>query len=311
MSLCSLVLLSFVVSSGLLRVVSAADLEVDLVFESGYHAPDGFPRQVILINGHFVGPTISATVGDTLHVHVTNQMIGGLSVHFHGLYQIDNQWYDGAAGISQCTIPRHNNFSYVIPLDQYGTYFYHAHGNHQITDGAIGILIIADPSGEYDDAVDVPMIAMSWAHVPGAMAAEANSYFGDDSVYGYSTESILINGKGYFECGSATDMGCTGSRLLEMNVTAGTQYRLRAVNGGTESLTYCLEGHPMTLIAADGAHMDPVEDVGCFSLTPGQRVDAIFKADAEASVYALSVSDGEVTGYAAVRYNGVLSLIHI
>ena len=37
-------------------------------------APDGFSRQVLVINGQIPGPTIIADWGDTLEIHVTNSM---------------------------------------------------------------------------------------------------------------------------------------------------------------------------------------------------------------------------------------------
>lgn len=47
--------------------------------------PDGVPRKVIGINGKFPGPTINATIGDTLIVNVTNiDIVNGTGLHWHG-----------------------------------------------------------------------------------------------------------------------------------------------------------------------------------------------------------------------------------
>lgn len=37
-------------------------------------APDGVPRPVLAVNGQYPGPTIEADWGDTITVHVTNNM---------------------------------------------------------------------------------------------------------------------------------------------------------------------------------------------------------------------------------------------
>lgn len=64
-------------------------------------APDGFEREMILVNGQYPGPTIEANWGDTIEVTVNNQIHGpeeGTAIHFHGFLQHKTPFMDGAPG---------------------------------------------------------------------------------------------------------------------------------------------------------------------------------------------------------------------
>src|SRR5271163_1698012 len=69
-------------------------------------APDGVSRPVIGINGKWPCPPIEATVGDTVVVHLTNNLGNeSTSLHFHGISQKGSQVMDGPSGVTQCPIP--------------------------------------------------------------------------------------------------------------------------------------------------------------------------------------------------------------
>lgn len=55
---------------------------------------------------------------------------------------------DGAAGVSQCTIPPGGQFVYnfTIPQDQSGTFWYHAHSGTSRADGLYGGLVVHAPA---------------------------------------------------------------------------------------------------------------------------------------------------------------------
>jgi len=109
--------------------------DVFYVFKPGYFcgAPDGVTVCHILgVNWQFPGPTIEATIGDTLHITVVNniQRLPGqgpkqpaTTVHWHGLFQNGTQFEDGPEGVTQCPIPEGNLQEYVFPLRQSGTYW--------------------------------------------------------------------------------------------------------------------------------------------------------------------------------------------
>lgn len=49
------------------------------------HAPDGFSRNMIRINGQFPGPVIEVDEGDEVWVAVQNDMPFNTTMHYHGM----------------------------------------------------------------------------------------------------------------------------------------------------------------------------------------------------------------------------------
>ncbi|GAU38524.1 hypothetical protein TSUD_148060 [Trifolium subterraneum] len=73
-------------------------------------------------------PTITAEVGDTLEIALTNKFsTEGTVIHWHGIRQYGTPWADGTAAISQCAINPGETFNYTFQVDRPGTYFYHGH----------------------------------------------------------------------------------------------------------------------------------------------------------------------------------------
>ena len=113
------------------------------VIERAYKAPDGVNKSVILVNGSFPGPTITANWGDTINVTVENR-IGdeGTSLHWHGFLQKESPWYDGVPGVQQCPIAPGETFTYSFKADLYGTSWYHSHYSGQYADGLLGPIVV-------------------------------------------------------------------------------------------------------------------------------------------------------------------------
>lgn len=58
--------------------------EFDLVVTWAKHAPDGFSRNMFLINGQSPGPTIEVDQNDWVIVRVKNKSCYNTTIHFHG-----------------------------------------------------------------------------------------------------------------------------------------------------------------------------------------------------------------------------------
>lgn len=119
-------------------------------------APDGFSRQVIGINGAWPCPAIEGTVGDTIVIHVFNNLgTESTGIHFHGINQAGSQVMDGPSGVTQCPTPPGSSFTYSFvvskfqkletidltrphQLDAPGSYWYHSHNKGQYPDGLRG-----------------------------------------------------------------------------------------------------------------------------------------------------------------------------
>ena len=57
---------------------------------------------MIVVNGQYPGPTITANWGDIIEVTVNNQIKNpdeGTAIHFHGFLQHQTPWMDGAPGL--------------------------------------------------------------------------------------------------------------------------------------------------------------------------------------------------------------------
>lgn len=58
--------------------------EFNLVVTWEQHAPDGFSRNMFLVNGQSPGPTIEVDQNDWVVVNVKNKSPYNTTVHFHG-----------------------------------------------------------------------------------------------------------------------------------------------------------------------------------------------------------------------------------
>ena len=115
----------------------------DFTISRGKLSPDGFEKEVILVNGQYPGPLIEANWGDTIQVTVHNKITNpseGTAMHWHGLLMRDTPWYDGVPGyvasnfcgttstdlfsITQCPIAPGSSFTYRFQADSYGTTWY-------------------------------------------------------------------------------------------------------------------------------------------------------------------------------------------
>lgn len=67
----------------------------------GTLSPDGYAKDMLLINGQFPGPLLEANWGDWIEVTVTNDIQTkeeGTTIHWHGLRQYQSQFADGVPG---------------------------------------------------------------------------------------------------------------------------------------------------------------------------------------------------------------------
>lgn len=124
-----------------------------LQLQCGIHdqKPDCLEQVAMGINGQFPGPTISAQVGDTLAIALTNTLpTRGTVIHWHGVRQIDTPGADGTAVISQCAINPGETFHYRFKVDRHGTYFYHGNYGLQRAAGLYGSLIVNLPENQME-----------------------------------------------------------------------------------------------------------------------------------------------------------------
>src|SRR6266542_4888878 len=103
------------------------------------------PGQVVsayAYNGTVPGPELRVTEGDTVRVHVTNQLSEPTTIHWHGVELPVGM--DGVPDLSQQPILPGGTFTYEFVAYPAGTRWYHAHFNEvsQQGGGLAGALII-------------------------------------------------------------------------------------------------------------------------------------------------------------------------
>jgi CopA family copper-resistance protein len=224
---------------------------------------------------------------------------------------------DGVPGISFPGITPGQTFTYEFPVRQAGTYWYHSHSGLQEQQGHYGPLII-DPAGAEPADYDRDYILLlsdytplhphaimerlrkgenyfnyqqtSWADkYPQSagerrMWAEMRMMATDIADVTGSTYTYLANGRGPEEG-------------LEYLFRPGERIRLRIINGSAMTFfNLRIPGLAMTVIAADGQNVKPVE-VDEFQIGTAETYDVIVEPRAE-EAYAIVAESMDRSGMA-------------
>ncbi|KAJ7083807.1 laccase [Mycena epipterygia] len=241
-------------------------------------APDGFSRSTVLAGGTFPGPLIAGYKGDRFLLNVQDQltdntMVRSTSVHWHGLFQKDTSWADGASFVSQCPIAANHSFLYDFQSPgQAGTFWYHSHLSTQYCDGLRGAMVVydrSDPQGYlYDVDNESTVITLAdWYHFPAPSAP----------VVAISN-STLINGLGRYQGGPSVS-------LAVISVIKGVRYRFRLVAISCDpNYNFSIDGHTMQIIEVDGVNHKPYT-VDSLQIFAGQRYSFVLQANQKVDNY--------------------------
>ncbi|CAB4320011.1 unnamed protein product [Prunus armeniaca] len=264
-------------------------------------------KTILTVNGTLPGPTITVRKGDIAFVNVHNQGSYGLTIHWHGVKQPRNPWYDGPENVTQCPIQAGSNFTYkVIFSTEEGTLWWHAHSDwtRATVYGAIIILPalnttypFATPDGEET------LVLGSWYKGDvNEIIANALATGGDPNV----SDAFTINGEpGHlYKCSNAT--------TYRWVVDYGKTYLLRLVSAVlNEEQFFAIANHNLTVVAQDAAYIKPIT-TSYLMITPGQTMDILVVANQSPSHYDVASTpfvDGDVaynnsTTTAILQYNG-------
>ncbi|MFO6431460.1 copper resistance system multicopper oxidase [Erythrobacter sp. W302b] len=275
-------------------------MAIDLAVGHGPRVVQGRKGHGIAVNGSVPGPLIRLKEGQTVRLNVTNHLAEDTSIHWHGLLVPFHM--DGVPGISFPGIRPGQTFTYEFPVRQAGTYWYHSHSGLQEQQGHYGPLII-DPAGAEPAAYDRDYILLLSEFTP---------------LHPHKIMDRLRKGEGYFNYQQtawtddyplsaedrrmwaemrmpATDIAdVTGSTYtylangrgpkegLEYLFNPGEQVRLRVINGSAMTFfNLRIPGLAMTVIAADGQNVKPVE-VDEFQIGTAETYDVIVEPRGEA-----------------------------
>ncbi|ONH90338.1 hypothetical protein PRUPE_8G047500 [Prunus persica] len=264
-------------------------------------------KTILTANGTLPGPTITVRKGDTAFVNVHNQGSYGLTIHWHGVKQPRNPWYDGPENVTQCPIQAGSNFTYeIIFSTEEGTLWWHAHSDWSRATVYGAIIILPALNTTYPFATpdgEETLVLGSW-YKGGVneIIQNALSTGGDPNV----SDAFTINGEpGHlYKCSNAT--------TYRWVVDYGKTYLLRLVNAVlNEEQFFAIANHNLTVVAQDAAYIKPIT-TSYLMITPGQTMDILVVANQTPSHYDVASTpfvDGDVaynnsTTTAILQYNG-------
>ncbi|KAJ3283504.1 ferroxidase fet3 [Blyttiomyces sp. JEL0837] len=238
--------------------------------------PDGNRTRVAIgINDKFPPDEVIVYAGDTLEIHMDNQLSEPTSLHFHGLFQNGTNQYDGVSGVTQCPTPPGQKFTYKIPLlpTQYGSYWIHGHNLGHYVDGLRTPLVIKNPNEDRKYDEDLIMRVTDWYHDShkDLMAKFMSLY--NPMGFEPTPDSALIN----------------EARDSTYKFTPGKTYRLRIISQSAIGLFQVyMDNHNFTVIEVDGVDVEPYQ-TSSVVVAPAQRfsvlITALDGADAKQNYY--------------------------
>ncbi|BFO03808.1 copper resistance system multicopper oxidase [Pseudomonas guariconensis] len=282
----------------------------------------GAARTAMAINGSLPGPILRWREGDTVTLRVRNRLKQDTSIHWHGIILPANM--DGVPGLSFHGIAPDGMYEYKFKVQQNGTYWYHSHSGLQEQVGVYGALVIDAKEPEpftYDR--DYVVMLSDWtdedpARVLSKLKKQSDYYnfhkrtVGDfvDDVSEMGWSAAMADRKMWAQMKmSPTDLadvsGYTYTYLMngqapDGNWTGlfkpGEKIRLRFINGS--AMTYFdvrIPGLKMTVVAADGQHVDPVS-VDEFRIAVAETYDVIVEPE-DAQAYTIFAQSMDRTGY--------------
>jgi len=235
-------------------------------------------------NGAFPGPTISVAKGETLRLHVSNELAadgavnslgfvrGATNIHTHGWHVSPSDPMDNVAR----RIEPGKTWTYQYDLRRLkpgalGWYHPHVHGlvAEQLWSGLAGALVVADPNRALAD-YETHLLVLKDIELSGT---EPEPYLSlHDYVMGKEGDIVMVNGAVH--------------PVLSMR--PGQVQRWRVVNASTARFyKLSLAGHSLYVVGTDGGLLDKPYAQPTLLLAPGERVDLLVRASMTPGTYKL------------------------
>ncbi len=216
----------------------------------------GFTTPTYGYNGNILGPTLLLQTGDSVTLHVTNNLNTGTTVHWHGFHVAPE--HDGgphqviAAGATWSPSFRMRNRA--------STLWYHPHGEGktelQVTRGLAGLVIVRDAQ---EATYDLPR-RYGVDDFPVILQTKAIDVLGQFAIATHEDSILLVNG--------------TLDPVLDVPQQVA---RFRVLNGSTDR-TYLLglsDNATFHLIASDGGLLAAPIATNRVRISPGERAEIL------------------------------------
>lgn len=233
--------------------------------------------QALTVNGSIPAPVLRFTEGDTVIIHVKNELKEDTSIHWHGLL-LPNRM-DGVPNMTYPPIRPGKTFTYKFTLRQSGTYWYHSHTRLQEQRGLYGAFIIEPKVKKKIDKLPEHVVVLSdWTNEdPSEVLHTLKRGSEWYSIKKRSAQSIIGAAKAnmlgdYFsrELSRMPPMDISdvyynaflinGLQKSELKNLKSGELRLRIINGSASTFFYTqFSGSVMKVVSADGLPVKPFE----------------------------------------------------
>ncbi len=269
-------------------------------------------------NNKIPGPTLYATVGDMLEVSVTNNLEEETSVHWHGVLLPNDQ--DGVPYLTTPPIKPGGTFTYKYEVTHPGTYWYHSHSGLQEQLGLYGSLVFLPKETSHRADHDYVVVLSDWINEPpGTVTSNIkrqDNYYALKKNAVQSWLGVIENGwpaiKSRLEGAwdrmgpmDISDVGydafwANGKPITHLDAKPGDTVRIRLINAGASTYFYLqYAGGPMTIVAADGVDVEPV-DVNSLKISVAETYDVLVKVPLQ-HTYELRATAEDGTGYSSIQ----------
>lgn len=231
----------------------------------------------LTVNGGIPAPTLEFTEGDDAEILVKNEIPNEeVSIHWHGILLPPEE--DGVAYVNTPPIHAGKSRLFKFKIRQNGTYWYHSHTAVQEQKGVYGALVIHPRKKAIAYDKDAVVVLSDWSdenadQIIRNLRKDGDYYlYKKDSVRSYlgaiQAGGLKTHLQNEWERMGGMDLSDVGydaflinGKLSSQLLTAhpGEKVRVRIINAAASSYFYVSMGIPMTVIAADGVDIEPVQ----------------------------------------------------
>ncbi|KAL9257974.1 putative laccase-9 [Drosera capensis] len=275
-----LLLISFLSCQVLAFIVQGATHYYDFVLTESNFTRLCNTTSILTVNESLPGPVIRINKGDTVYVNAYNQGSYGVTLHWHGVKQPSNPWFDGPEYITQCPIEAGKNFTYeVVFSDEEGTLWWHAHSDwtRATVHGAIVILPVNGTTYPFPQPDQEEVIVLGAWYAQDLRQMVWNSmYTGEDTP---RSDAYTINGQPGDLC------ACSNESTYRLTVDYGKTWLLRLINAANNAeFFFAIAGHNMTVVGMDASYTKPFV-TSYLMISPGQTADVLVTFNATPGKY--------------------------
>ncbi len=267
----------------------------------------------LTVNGGIPAPTLEFTEGDDAEILVKNEIPKEeVSIHWHGILLPPEE--DGVAYVNTPPIHAGTSRLFKFKIRQNGTYWYHSHTALQEQKGVYGAFIIHPKKKAFAYDKDAVLVLSDWSDenadkIISNLRKDGDFYlYKKDSMRSYigavkakglknhlSNEWSRMGGMDLSDVGYDAFLinGKRDSQLLTAH--PGEKIRLRIINAGASSYFYVSMGIPMTVVAADGVDIEPIQAKEIL-MGMAETYDVLFTVP-EHKNYEIRATVQDVTGF--------------